>query len=374
MQYYTKNILTFLSLSLYILFIVWRNESSLYQIKNFYNNSHIPNLIFFIKQNNDSFQKIFPNDFLSRCDIYRNIKNTFEVHKNFNDFSFIQNFTYFFIKEKYLSDIFRDTSSPQLYKDIFDPLKTNSKQTLIDIIQLKPLIQTKMKSNSLVDRNNFDVTLLFQKTILTSNSQSKESIHCQHLKQLSYVIADEFDQQPYNSKKSFLHFILLNLQKKDYNQYLFGFTHHFDTLRILMSGHYPINLYESLKMELITKINILLYLFKNSQNKMEFLMKQIIMETTFLIGLIISYVYFLIWASSILCICIIHMYHLFCNSNNTKTESKSKSESKSESKSKSKSESKSESKSKSKSKSESKSKSKSESKLNTKLNTKMLTN
>ena len=310
-HFYNKNLLTFLSLLFYILFIVWRNESSLYQINHFYNNSHIPDLLYFVKQNKDSFQTIFPNNFLSNYTFCRNFRNIIETHYYFNDFSFIQDFTYFFVKEKYLSNIFRDTTSHTIYKEIFDPLKTNSKKTLVDIIQLKPLIQTNMKTDiqlylSQNLKNNFNIHTLFDKSH-TLSKQLNELTHCQQLKHLSFAIADEFDQQPYNSKKSFLYFILLNLQKKNFHQYFFGF----DTLKIIMSGRYPMNIYESLKIELISKINILLYLFKNSQNKMEFLMKQIIMETTFLIELIINYVYFFFWAYSILCICIVHMYKLF---------------------------------------------------------------
>ena len=92
MQFYNKKIINLLSLIFYILFIVWRNESSLYQINHFYNNSHIPDLTFFIKQNKDSFKMIFPNSFLSRYEIYRNFHNIIEIHKNFHNFSFIQDF------------------------------------------------------------------------------------------------------------------------------------------------------------------------------------------------------------------------------------------------------------------------------------------
>ena len=310
MFYYTrKNIFTFIALLFYIFFIVWRNESSLYQIKTFYQKSHIPDAIFFIKDNKEYFQNIFSyHQVFSNFVFYKKIKNVIDLHYNFNDFNFMQKFTFFFLKEKHLSNIIRDTTSQQIYKDVFNPVQYNSKKTLSDIIQMKPLLQIKRKTDtSSSNTNHFDIHTLFE----NSKIKSSETIYFQQLDQISNDIANEFDKQSHNTKESFLHFILSNLQKKEYNRHLFGFIFDLDTIKIIMSGYYPINAIESIKLEIISKINTLLYLYKNSQNKMEYLMKQIIMETTFILGLFIDYIYFLFWASSILFICIIHIYQLF---------------------------------------------------------------
>ena len=314
MLYSNQNILTILTFIFYICFIVWRNQSSLYQIKTFYNNSHIPDAIFFIKKNKEYFQNNFSNGFLSKYTFYTKIKNIIDLHYKFNDFSFIQQFTYFFIKGKHLSNTILDTKTQEKYKQIFDPTKTNSKKTLSDIIQINPhkknKIQTNIGSYSLINRkSNYDMNIFFEKT------KSSEFIHYEKLNQLSMIIAKEYDKQPQNTKESYLYFILSNLNRKDYNYPLFGFLYKFETIKLLQLGYYPINLTESLKIELISKVNMLLYLFKHSQNKMEYLMKQIIIETTFIIGLFIDYIYFLIWALSILIVSLLHIFKIIFKTN-----------------------------------------------------------
>lgn len=319
-HYNKKNVFTLFSFFCYLTFIVWRNESSLYQIQTFYQKSHIPDAIFFIKDNKEYFQNIFSHhSFFSNFVFYKNVKSIIDLHYNFNNFTFMHKFTSFFIKEKHLSNIIRDTKSHEIYKEIFHPSQYNSKKTLSDIIQLKPLLQTKIKtdiqlylSNNV--KNQFNIHDLFE----IKPIDSSKIIYCQQLHQISNDIANEFDKQSNETKESFLHFLLSNLQRKDYHRHFFGFILQLDTMKILTSGYYLTNTIESIKIELISKINILLYLYKNSQNKMEYLMKQIIMETTFLLGLFTDYIYFLFWAFSIFVLCMIHTYRIFFKNENIK--------------------------------------------------------
>ena len=321
MFYNTKKTFTLFMFLFYFFFIVWKNNSSLYQISTFYNKSHLPNAIIFIKENREYFQSTFSNDFLSNFEFYKNIKSIVHLHYHLNDFTFVQKFTHFFVKNHPLSNIIRESKpTHQIYQHIFDPYKSNSKQTLSDIIQLKPLIQTKSKTDIQLylsnNRNNqFNVNILFDKP-----RYSPEIIYCQKLHQISNIIANEFDQQPIDSKESFLSFMVLNLQKKGYSSSFFTFLPQFDTLRMIMTGYYPVNFIESLKIELISKLNTLLYLYKHSQNKMEYLIKQIMMESSFMMTLFINYAYFLFWAFTILCMCIIHIKQMIFHTNtNTNT-------------------------------------------------------
>ena len=230
-----------------------------------------------------------------------------------NDFTFIQKFTHFFIKNHPLSNIIRDSKTHQMYQYIFDPSKTNSKTTLMDIIKIKSYTQAKMKTE--VQLYQFDVNILFEKP-----RYSPDIIYCQQLNQISNVIANEFDKHSVDSKESFLSFMVLKLQKKDYSSSFFTFLPQFDTLRMIMTGYYPVNFIESLKIELISKLNTLLYLYKHSQNKMEYLIKQIMMESSFMMTLFINYAYFLFWAFTILCMCIIHIKQMIFHTNtNTNT-------------------------------------------------------
>jgi hypothetical protein len=134
-------------------------------------------------------------------------------------------------------------------------------------------------------------------------------------------IADKFDLMPFNLKESYLISTLSKMSEKNKNtfnihnivdfydnvpplknkttlQYIFTFldniSNESDVIKSLKKGYYIINIVESINIELMTRLNRLMFNVKDSQNKIEYLIKQITMESTFLFVLISNYLYFLI--------------------------------------------------------------------------------
>lgn len=129
----------------------------------------------------------------------------------------------------------------------------------------------------------------------------------------TFHIIEDFDNQPNIIKEKYLLSVLstlttnipfstTNIQKIDNFNYIFTLlnelTEHSDILKSLKKGHYAMNIIESGKIELITKLNKLIFTIRDNQNKIEFFIKQILLETSYLFGLFINYFYFILWSIS----------------------------------------------------------------------------
>jgi hypothetical protein len=89
-------------------------------------------------------------------------------------------------------------------------------------------------------------------------------------------------------------------EKMNYIQYILLLTEHSNILQSIKKGKFTMNIVESLKVEVISKMNVLILKVKNIQNEIEYKIKQIIMESSFLFSLITNLFHFIIWSISIL--------------------------------------------------------------------------
>jgi hypothetical protein len=93
---------------------------------------------------------------------------------------------------------------------------------------------------------------------------------------------------------------IITYEKMNFIQYLLVLTEHSDILQSIKKGKFTMNVVESLKIEIISKMNVLILKIKNIQNEIEYKIKQIIMESSFLFGLITNLFRFIIWSISIM--------------------------------------------------------------------------
>jgi hypothetical protein len=244
-----------ISITLSLLFIYWRNYCSIIQIIKFYEKSEMKR-ISTIAYNIDT--DCFKNEKINRSKVY-DVLNIIPTKNKI----FIENI----LALKYCL-----SESSSFIENISN---TISKNTLSSDI---------LRQNYKIEQNN--------QIVVYDNT-------------LGNQIADKFDLIPFNSKESYLLSTLLKISGKNHNvsplkalQYMYNFldnvSNESDVIKSLKKGHYVINIVESINIELMTRLNKLMFNLKDSQNKVEYSMKQITMESTFLFGLISNYIYFLI--------------------------------------------------------------------------------
>jgi hypothetical protein len=152
------------------------------------------------------------------------------------------------------------------------------------------------------------------------------------------VIANEFDRQPnINSKKQYLlttletlndnnAIVLSNImfqeikghQKektlyKSIQSLLFILSENSDIIKSLKNGNYVMNIIDTVKIEITSNINKLLFTIKDSQNKTEYFIKQVLLEISYILGLLINYIYFVLWTLSFLGIWVIVYFRILIN-------------------------------------------------------------
>jgi hypothetical protein len=93
---------------------------------------------------------------------------------------------------------------------------------------------------------------------------------------------------------------LYTKKKNNYIQYLSLIFNSSNILHSIKQGKFTMNIIESLKVETISKINIFILKIKNIQNEIEYSIKQIIMESSYLFSLIINLFHFILWSISII--------------------------------------------------------------------------
>ena len=269
-----KSKLNYLALTVGVFFIYWRNHCSIIQIKTYYNNSKVKLVL----------------------DINNRIYNDDLCRKN----------------EKENRPIFHDV--------ILNIIPYKKKRKIIErLLELQYCL------------SNFD--FVEKITIPSSFSWSMESDKYNQL-QISNIIANEFDRQPdITTKEKYLIFTLENLKnnnaislsndmyqeikhkrKKEQSIFLriiYSLLEHSDIIKSIKNGNYVMNVVETIKIELVSHINKLLFTIKDCQNKSEYFIKHIMMESSYLFGLIVNYVYFLLWAITFLGIWIMMTINIF---------------------------------------------------------------
>jgi hypothetical protein len=231
----------FVSLTGIIIFVYWRNYCSIIQIKNFYNNSDVRFVINFITDKS----KFLDNN-IHQCQQ----------------------------KEK------RERSPIQ--KLLIKIFPKKEKKLVEHILSLRYCL------------NNYDFLHYI------TNSLSKVNLNSQgfNSKQMQIInLDDDFESEvkpepQYHSYTSESQFIL-------YYKYLSNLMNelssHSNILTHIKNGNYAIHPLETFKFEFNTRINKFIFTLKNKQNEIEYLIKQLFMETSHLYGLIIDYFYFIFW-------------------------------------------------------------------------------
>lgn len=64
------------------------------------------------------------------------------------------------------------------------------------------------------------------------------------------------------------------------------------TLQLISSGHYVVNIMDGVHMEMMTNVNKLILSTKNRQNEVEYVMKQLVTEVSYMYRILMSYLYF----------------------------------------------------------------------------------
>lgn len=284
-----------ISITISLLFVYWRNYCSIIQIKTYYEKSDLKK-ISNIAYNMDP--ACFKNEKMNRSKIYDVLNIIPPKNKIFIE-------TILALKYCLSETSFIDTISISLTKKTmnFD----------LDII----------RQNYKREQNN--------QLVLYDNT-------------LGNQIADEFDLIPFHLKEMFLKEILFKISEKNtfnipsiidiyeivspvknkttlqYFYYLLNeISNESDVLKSIKNGHYIINLVESINVELMTRLNKLIYTIKDSQNKVEYSIKQITMESSYLFGLISNYLYFLLCSVSLV---IFWFFYLIKNIRYTKNQIK----------------------------------------------------
>jgi hypothetical protein len=172
--------------------------------------------------------------------------------------------------------------------------------------------------------SDFDYTQKFitLTEIDTSTSILRNNYPLQNFKsnEICTIIANELDRQPnLQTKKNFLLFTLTNLndnnaitftkmmveelKRKNYKYNYYSFMQILSllsdksyVLRSLKNGNYAMNIIETIKVELVTRIHEAVFTIKDYQNKNDYFIKSILMESSYVFGLVINYLLFLLWA------------------------------------------------------------------------------
>jgi hypothetical protein len=264
-----------ISITLYFLFVYWRNYCSIIQIKTYYENSELK------KISNIAYNKYLLMD----TDCFKNEK----------------------------------INRSKIY-DVLNIIPTKNKLFIENILALKYCLSESSSfieniSNS-ISKNTLNSDMIRQSFKIEQNNQIIVYGNTR-----GNQIADKFDLMPFNLKESYLISTLSKMSEKNKNtfnihnivdfydnvpplknkttlQYIFTFldniSNESDVIKSLKKGYYIINIVESINIELMTRLNRLMFNVKDSQNKIEYLIKQITMESTFLFVLISNYLYFLI--------------------------------------------------------------------------------
>jgi hypothetical protein len=257
------------------LFVYWRNYCSIIQIKTYYENSELK------KISNIAYNKYLLMD----TDCFKNEK----------------------------------INRSKIY-DVLNIIPTKNKLFIENILALKYCLSESSSfieniSNS-ISKNTLNSDMIRQSFKIEQNNQIIVYGNTR-----GNQIADKFDLMPFNLKESYLISTLSKMSEKNKNtfnihnivdfydnvpplknkttlQYIFTFldniSNESDVIKSLKKGYYIINIVESINIELMTRLNRLMFNVKDSQNKIEYLIKQITMESTFLFVLISNYLYFLI--------------------------------------------------------------------------------
>jgi hypothetical protein len=275
-MHFIKNTLYCITLSTSIIFILWRNNCSIKQIKTYYDKSNVKKILNFASEYNTSIDKCFENK------------------KNYQDPLFLNNFIHYeepFVFFERLLELQHCLTS---YRFVTSALETISSDSF---------------------RNN-----------------NKQLIPVYN------VIANEFDRQPnINSKKQYLlttletlndnnAIVLSNImfqeikghQKektlyKSIQSLLFILSENSDIIKSLKNGNYVMNIIDTVKIEISSNINKLLFTIKDSQNKTEYFIKQVLLEISYILGLLINYIYFVLWTLSFLGIWVIVYFRILIN-------------------------------------------------------------
>lgn len=257
------------------MFVYWRNYCSIIQIKTYYENSELK------KISNIAYNKYLLMD----TDCFKNEK----------------------------------INRSKIY-DVLNIIPTKNKLFIENILALKYCLSESSSfieniSNS-ISKNTLNSDMIRQSFKIEQNNQIIVYGNTR-----GNQIADKFDLMPFNLKESYLISTLSKMSEKNKNtfnihnivdfydnvpplknkttlQYIFTFldniSNESDVIKSLKKGYYIINIVESINIELMTRLNRLMFNVKDSQNKIEYLIKQITMESTFLFVLISNYLYFLI--------------------------------------------------------------------------------
>lgn len=270
-MYINKNIY-YVLLNAGVIFIYWRNYCSIIQIKTYYYNSKVKNVLDFVSING--------NNYINNSD---NGKCRKEEKKN-----------------RFL-----------LYDAILNIIPYENNRKIVEgLLEL----QYCLTNFNFLEKSQFDK---FSFTDLPSNNNKQ-------LKIISNTIANEFERQTdIQAKERYLLITLSNLkdnnaitfsntmfqeinktdfkkEEKNYIKLLSSMFHslseHSDIIKSIKKGHYIMNVADTVKIQLITHINKMIFMIKDSQNKSEFFINNILMEISYIFGLITNYFYFVLWA------------------------------------------------------------------------------
>lgn len=275
----------FYVLMLYIIYIIWKNSYCIYQIKTFYQTSNLYHVQYLVLNNS-----LFYNN---AC--WKNMKNENIHHRIHYLYDFLRQFAPKKIEEalqlQYCLSNFQFTES--LTASL---LESNLDSNVIrySYIAAKDTI------------NPYQQEVRVNKYVANTVDTKRDAFT--NVELISNAIADGFDIELFQLKEKYLLSILSNLKNNNLYQIhsifktsLYGFYSN------IVFGKYTVNGYNTLKMELITKINNFLFLYKNIMNKIDHYIKQLITELTYFITLLINYCYFILYSISFV---VITLYYL----------------------------------------------------------------
>jgi hypothetical protein len=242
-----------------IFFIYWRNYCSIRQIDVYYNNSKIKHVLGLISNRRNHYQSN-----LKECIIKEKFNRSllYDMLLNIIPLKKIRN-----IMEELLQFQFCLTNDSFLENVVFEDLISSRK---IEQLQIMPV--TMIYELNIPDKEKY---LQLTSLILKNNNRN-------------YLTNNIFENKNYQEENKTL--------KSKFFSIIYELSEHSDILKSFKKGFYVMNVMDTVKLEFISRIDKIIFVIKDNQNKVEFFIKQILMEISYLFGIVMNYTYFVLWA------------------------------------------------------------------------------
>lgn len=268
-----KNIFYCITLTSSIIFIYWRNRCSIIQIKTYYDNSNVKKILNFASEYNTSIDKCFENKKVNQNPYILN--NFVHYEESFVIFERLVELQNCLPSYHFVTSAMETVSS--------DSFRNNNKQ-------LMPVYN--VIANEFDRQPNINLKKQYLLTTLETLNDNNAIV-------LSNIMFQEIKE---HRKEKALYKSILSL--------LFILSENSDIIKSLKNGNYVMNIIDTVKIEISSNINKLLFTIKESQNKIEFFIKQVLLEISYILGLLINYIYFVLWALSFLGIWVIVYFRI----------------------------------------------------------------